>query len=116
MSPTELSIASGINILEIDAYLSNTVRYPKTAYMEQLSKALHDAVGWLMGYSLSIHPKPITTKEYSNIVIDHGIKIVYPQDEDLGLLMAYWQELKDQQRRKFKLYPQRLIAHIQENE
>ena len=114
ISPTQLSMASGINILELDAYLSNTIRLPKTAHLYQLSKALDVAPGWLMGYALSIHPEPVTASDYSDIVIDHGIKIVYPQAEELGLLMAYWQAMGDRERRQLKTYAEHLLDHIQD--
>lgn len=112
LSPTELSMASGINILALDAYLSNTISIPKTAHLYQLSKALNVSAGWLMGYSLSIHPEPVTTLDYSDIVIDHGIKIVYPQVEDLGLLMAYWQAMGECERRQLKTYAEHLLDHL----
>lgn len=112
MTTSQLSSTTGILITDLDRYLENQQRFPTTEHLKILSNILNVAKGWLLGYAIDIHPEPVTSKEYSDIVINHGINAVYPQEEELGLLMAYWQCMGEHHRKQLLDKAEELLDDI----
>lgn len=108
MNYDELSIKSGVTITTLNNYESRHCT-PNPEDLHKLAKVLDVDMGWLLGADLAIHPFPTTSASNSDIVINKGIEDIYPQDNELGLIMIYWNLFSIENRKKLYEYSEKLL-------